>query len=184
MQEEKNSRKLIQPDLLAMSQLLNFDEVRQPDCGRGKQIIFVTQEDEASDSEEEVPEVAAIEDKREERGSSLEGGTTLNLTLEEVRHIRTALTRAELEVSEKIRRKLGHSRNGWVLTRFFSQGLPPSVSQGRLCFSCMNSKFGLFWRGHPCNLCSMLICGKCVNKVAFEKKLNQMNACRKHFHFL
>ena len=109
MQEEKNSRKLIQPDLLAMSQLLNFDEVRQPHCGRDKQIIFVTQEDEASDSEEEVPEVAAIEDKREERGSSLEGGTTLNLTLEEVRHIRTALTRAELEVSEKIRRKLGHS---------------------------------------------------------------------------
>ena len=112
MQEEKNSRKLIQPDLLAMSQLLNFDEVRQPDCGRGKQIIFVTQEDEASDSEEEVPEVAAIEDKREERGVSEEGGTTLNLTLEEVRHIRTALTRAELEVlsvSEKIRQKLGHS---------------------------------------------------------------------------
>ena len=112
MQEEKNSRKLIQPDLLAMSQLLNFDEVRQPDCGRDKQIIFVTQEDEASDSEEEVPEVAAIEDKREERSGSLEGGTTLNLTLEEVRHIRTALTRAELEVksvSEKIRRKLGHS---------------------------------------------------------------------------
>ena len=69
----------------------------------------MTQEDEASDSEEEVPEVAAIEDKREERGSSEEGGTTLNLTLEEVRHIRTALTRAELEVSEKIRRKLGHS---------------------------------------------------------------------------
>lgn len=23
----------------------------------------------------------------------------------------------------------------------------------------------MFWRGHPCNLCSMLICGKCVNKV-------------------
>ena len=79
------------------------------------------QEDEASDSEEEVPEVAAIEDKREERGSSLEGGTTLNLTLEEVRHIRTALTRAELEVSEKIRRKLGHSKNGWGLTRFFAR---------------------------------------------------------------
>ena len=51
------------------------------------------QEDEASDSEEEVPEVAtATEVKREEGG-------TLNLTLDEVRHIRTALTRAELEVS-------------------------------------------------------------------------------------
>merc|ERR1719295_2265579 len=76
-QEEKSSasRKLIQPDLLAMSQLLNFDE-----------------EDEASDSEEEVPEVAtAMEVKREEGvGGSCEegGGGTLNLTLDEVRHIR------------------------------------------------------------------------------------------------
>ena len=146
------------------------------------------QEDEASDSEEEVPEVAAIEDKREERGSSEEGGTTLNLTLEEVRHIRTALTRAELEVSEKIRQKLGHPKN--IPDHIFPQGLPPSVSQGRLCFSCMNSKFGLFWRGHPCNLCSMLICGKCVNKVGVprEKKLNQMNAMHVeniyHFYFL
>ena len=50
------------------------------------------------------------------------------------------------------------------------QGLPPSVSQGRLCFSCMNSKFGLFWRGQPCSLCSMLICGKCVNKVRFPRE--------------
>ena len=82
----------------------------------------MTQEDEASDSEEEVPEVAAIEDKREERGSSEEGGTTLNLTLEEVRHIRTALTRAELEVSEKIRRKLGHSKN--IPNKIFSTGPP------------------------------------------------------------
>ena len=42
----------------------------------------------------------ATEVKREEGvgSSSLEGGT-LNLTLEEVRHIRTALTRAELEVT-------------------------------------------------------------------------------------
>ena len=177
MQEEKNSRKLIQPDLLAMSQLLNFDEVRQLHCGRDKQIIFVTQEDEASDSEEEVPEVAAIEDKREERSGSLEGGTTLNLTLEEVRHIRTALTRAELEVKRfrKNKTKAGTFQERLGADQIFCQGLPPSVSQGRLCFSCMNSKFGLFWRGHPCNLCSMLICGKCVNKVGSERKKTKSN---------
>ena len=85
-----------------------------------------------------------VEEKR--KGSRMGEEGTLNLTLEEVRHIRTALTRAELE------------------------GLPPSVSQGRLCFSCMNSKFGLFWRGQPCSLCSMLICGKCVNKVRFPRE--------------
>ena len=37
-----------------------------------------------------------VEEKR--KGSRMEEEGTLNLTLEEVRHIRTALTRAELEV--------------------------------------------------------------------------------------
>ena len=113
LQEEKSSasRKLIQPDLLAMSQLLNFDEVilmPAPFPTQSSRVLpashaCLLQEDEASDSEEEVPEVAtAREVKREEGvGGSCEegGGGTLNLTLDEVRHIRTALTRAELEVS-------------------------------------------------------------------------------------
>ena len=37
-----------------------------------------------------------VEEKR--KGNRMEEEGTLNLTLEEVRHIRTALTRAELEV--------------------------------------------------------------------------------------
>ena len=122
--------------------------------------ISFKEEDASESEEEEVPEV--VEEKR--KGSRMEEEGTLNLTLEEVRHIRTALTRAELEV--------GPFSWTWKYVTLFPphQGLPPSVSQGRLCFSCMNSKFGLFWRGQPCSLCSMLICGKCVNKVRFPRE--------------
>ena len=55
--------------------------------------ISFKDEDASESEEEEVPEV---EEKR--KGNRMEEEGTLNLTLEEVRHIRTALTRAELEV--------------------------------------------------------------------------------------
>ena len=54
----------------------------------------ICQEEEGSESEAELEE----EMEGREEGRSLEG-RTLALTLEEVRHIRTALTRAELEVT-------------------------------------------------------------------------------------
>ena len=57
--------------------------------------ISFKEEDASESEEEEVPEVVE-EEKR--KGSRMGEEGTLNLTLEEVRHIRTALTRAELEV--------------------------------------------------------------------------------------
>ena len=56
--------------------------------------ISFKDEDASESEEEEVPEV--VDEKR--KGSRMGEEGTLNLTLEEVRHIRTALTRAELEV--------------------------------------------------------------------------------------
>ena len=56
--------------------------------------ISFKEEDASESEEEEVPEV--VVEKR--KGSRMGEEGTLNLTLEEVRHIRTALTRAELEV--------------------------------------------------------------------------------------
>ena len=61
LQEDKSSaaRKLIQPDLVAMSQLLNFDEeVRKRVIVKRKVFKISFKEEDASESEEEeVPEV-------------------------------------------------------------------------------------------------------------------------------
>ena len=63
----------------------------------------ISQEEEGSESEGELEE--EMEGREEERSLEVERrcleveGRTLALTLEEVRHIRTALTRAELEVT-------------------------------------------------------------------------------------
>ncbi|XP_071091664.1 protein spire homolog 1-like isoform X7 [Haliotis cracherodii] len=72
----------------------------------------------------------------------------LNLTLEEVTHIRTVLTKAELES---------------LITQpeLYSQ-----VAKSKLCFSCKITKFALFgeW-GTKCRFCKRTVCSKCLRKM-------------------
>ncbi|XP_041375454.1 protein spire homolog 1-like isoform X2 [Gigantopelta aegis] len=72
----------------------------------------------------------------------------LNLTLEEVTHIRSVLTKAELES---------------LITQptLYSQ-----VSKGKLCFTCKKSKFTIFgeW-GTKCKFCKRTVCSKCLRKM-------------------
>lgn len=72
----------------------------------------------------------------------------LSLTLEEIVHIRTVLTKAELE------------------------GLPPEghiksdVENRKICFLCLKTRFGIFgpW-GQRCTLCKRTVCSKCSSKM-------------------
>lgn len=72
----------------------------------------------------------------------------LSLTLEEIVHIRSVLTKAELE------------------------GLPPEghiksdVENRKICFLCLKTRFGIFgpW-GHRCTLCKRTVCSKCSSKM-------------------
>lgn len=72
---------------------------------------------------------------------------TLNLNLEEVAHIRSVLTKAELE---------GLPLDGNV---------KDNVLKGRICFLCMKTKFGIFSRGTKCDMCKQIICSKCQTKM-------------------
>merc|ERR550519_653740 len=72
---------------------------------------------------------------------------TLNLNLEEVAHIRSVLTKAELE---------GLPLDGNV---------KDNVQKGRICFLCMKTKFGIFSRGTKCDMCKQIICSKCQTKM-------------------
>ena len=78
---------------------------------------------------------------------------TLDLTLDEVIHIRTVLTKAELE---------GLPLDG---------SLKDDVEKGKVCFLCMKTRFGFFSRGCKCELCSRQVCAKCSTKV---KKSNPL----------
>ncbi|ESO94992.1 hypothetical protein LOTGIDRAFT_117664 [Lottia gigantea] len=72
----------------------------------------------------------------------------LNLTLEEVTHIRSVLTKAELES---------------LITQ---PTLYNQVAKSKICFTCKKVKFSLFgeW-GTKCKFCKRSVCSKCLRKM-------------------
>lgn len=85
---------------------------------------------------------------------------TLDLNLEEVSHIRSQLTKAELEEMD----------------------LPPDrrkdYEKGRTCFLCGLVRFGLFNWAVLCQLCRRYVCSNCVGKIALPSdKLKDIPVC-------
>jgi len=72
---------------------------------------------------------------------------TLDLRLEEVAHIRSVLTKVELEAMP------------------IDSAVRDSISRGKICFHCMKTKFGLFYRGQCCEMCKQTFCTKCHTKM-------------------
>lgn len=72
----------------------------------------------------------------------------LSLTLEEIVHIRSVLTKAELEALPA---------EGHIKT---------DVENRKVCFLCLKTRFGIFgpW-GHRCTLCKRTVCTKCCSKM-------------------
>lgn len=72
----------------------------------------------------------------------------LSLTLEEIVHIRTVLTKAELE---------GLPVEGHIKS---------DVENRKVCFLCLKTRFGIFgpW-GQRCTLCKRTVCSKCCSKM-------------------
>lgn len=68
----------------------------------------------------------------------------LELSLNELSHIRSVLTKAELDLLH------------------FDRGLYQDVSKGKVCFSCRKNSFNLFNWGHKCQICQQRVCKKCL----------------------
>lgn len=71
-----------------------------------------------------------------------------DLTLEEIVHIRTVLTKAELEALPVEGRVKSDAENG------------------KVCFSCLKTRFGILgpW-GNRCTICKRTVCSKCYSKM-------------------
>lgn len=72
---------------------------------------------------------------------------TLNLRLEEVAHIRSVLTKAELEAMA------------------IDSTMRDNIARGKVCFHCLKTKFGIFSRGQKCEICKQLFCNRCHTKM-------------------
>ena len=71
----------------------------------------------------------------------------LNLSHDEVAHIRSVLAKAKLEALP------------------LTQELRSDLERSRVCFQCMKVKFSLFSWAYACKLCRHSICSKCITKV-------------------
>ena len=72
----------------------------------------------------------------------------LSLTLEEIVHIRSVITKAELESLP------------------VGIHIKEDVEKRKLCFLCLRTKFGILSsRGVPCKLCARTVCAKCYTKM-------------------
>lgn len=81
------------------------------------------------------------------------GDDRLSLTLEEIVHIRSVMTKAELEslpVGVQIKE---------------------DVEKRKVCFLCLRTRFSIFgpW-GIQCKICQRTVCSKCHTKVRRENK--------------
>ncbi|XP_071746184.1 uncharacterized protein [Lepeophtheirus salmonis] len=71
---------------------------------------------------------------------------TCELHLDEVAHIRSVLTKAELE------------------TLPMDNNIRSNVQRGKVCYVCLKTKFGLFYRGQKCDMCKQMVCANCYSK--------------------
>lgn len=80
--------------------------------------------------------------------NTLPSSDCLSLTLQELIHIRSVLTKAEIE-SLPVE---GHFKE--------------DVENRKVCFLCMKTRFGIFgpW-GHECKMCQRTVCSKCCTKM-------------------
>lgn len=78
----------------------------------------------------------------------LSANERLSLTLEEIVHIRSVMTKAELDCLP------------------VGIHIKEDVEKRKLCFLCLRTKFGILGpRGVPCKLCQRTVCAKCYSKM-------------------
>ncbi len=96
----------------------------------------------------------------------------LDLNLDEVIHIRTVLTKAELEglplegtLKDDVEKgKVGLIHCSKRIRDCLSRPLLILVPQ--ICFLCMKTRFSFFTWGVRCQLCKQQVCAKCSSKVS------------------
>jgi hypothetical protein len=87
-----------------------------------------------------------IDAESQDKHAVQEKSKGLNLSHDEVAHIRSVLAKAKLEALP------------------LTQDLRSDLERSRVCFQCMKVKFSLFTWAYTCKLCRHSVCSKCITK--------------------
>jgi len=160
-----DSRKIIEPDIVSINKMLNFDSGDESSDDIADEILNDTDKDKLIAKDDvtfgglNMNSVVYAANKeqlhstlKDELSSSWSGVSTrlamANLSLEEVGHIRSVHAKADIEALPD------------------EGSTKKNVLQGKICFQCVKTRFGLFCRSIKCPLCCQAICSKCVAKVS------------------
>merc|ERR1719318_1000528 len=142
----ENNKKVIVLDEVFRTTITNFEEESSPD----NSLEF------APSSPEPCSEDDFVGNKSDRNtnsdASSAEASTTeekprRDLTLEEVGHIRSQITSAELASLD------------------ISKDKRKDYDKGQICFLCAKTRFNLFNWAYPCQLCKRQVCKTCSDKI-------------------
>jgi len=187
-EEVDNERKLIKPDMMAISQLLNFDEEEEDD-------LTDSDSDESEDNSAKqnfkwqkaiVKDLASLTngDTTLKRRHSISKCESVILKPESRKKSPTASSKQAFPVGPSAGAgvptlnlslsEVGHIRS--VLVRAEIEALPieenvkQGIEQGKICTVCTNTKFGMFRRGQKCEVCQQTVCFKCYSRMRIPEE--------------
>jgi len=187
-EEVDNERRLIKPDLMAISQLLNFDEEDEDD-------LTDSDNDESEETSTNqnfkwqkaiVKDLASLNngDSKLKRRHSISKCESVILNPESKSKSPTASSKQAFPVGPSScmgvptlnlsLSEVGHIRS--VLVRAEIEALPieenvkQGIEQGRICTVCTLTKFGMFRRGQKCEVCRMTVCFKCYSRMRIPEE--------------
>ena len=158
-----DSRRFIEPDIVSINKLLNFDSADDSDeiadetgTYEEKPMINETIVDHLSKDNDRVIYEAnkeqmllSLKDELRSNWSGVSARLAMaNLSLEEIGHIRSVHAKADIEALPD------------------DGSTKKNVIKGKICFQCVKTKFGLFCRSIKCPLCCQAVCSKCVAKIS------------------
>jgi len=160
---------LIQPDPRSISKLLDFDSSEESSdeflSSDKMSSILINEERSPNPDTSFSSQDVFYQPNKEQMHSTLKkelyksgchqnpAEDSANFSLEEIAHIRSVHARADIEELPD------------------EGSTKKNIIEGKLCFQCMKTKFGLFSRSKTCALCDQAVCSKCLAKVSVTQSL-------------
>jgi len=146
----KTNKRVIDLDETFATTICNFEESpdnsivvpSSPESVQGDGAVCTVEDDRYGNPNENVEHENYIQ-----ADDSLHSQDLCRLSLEEVGHIRSQITLADMERQD------------------MSKQTRKDYAKGRICFQCAKTKFNMFHWAYACQLCKKSVCKSCINTI-------------------
>jgi len=179
-EDVETERKLIKPDIMAISQLLNFDEEEEDDLTDSEtdesnleihksnikcKEIMVNNLETLKTSDEVLKRRHSISTTKQFTTTKENVSSSCSSDKEILEANFVTLDESTLNLSMS---EVGHIRSELAKAELeaLDNTVRQSIDQGKVCYVCTtNTGFGMFRRGEKCEVCQQRVCCKCFSRV-------------------